>query len=250
MESAWVEHAPFAFWLIDALRPKKVVELGTHNGYSLFVMAEAVWRLGLDTQILALDSWEGDDQAGLYGDDVYRGVQKIAEDYPDAITLMRGYFSDSAPLIEDGSVDLLHIDGRHGYEDVREDFELYLPKLSPRGVVIFHDTREFQEGFGVHRFWDEIAATAPSFTFHHGHGLGVLAPGTEPPAAILDFLDAANSHPDAVRTGYESLAAPIAARYGSEVSRLQHEIDDLRSSRSWRVTAPLRILRHPSHPKS
>ncbi len=70
MESAWVEHAPFAFWLMDALRPEKVVELGTHKGFSLFVMAEAARRLGLQTLISAVDSWEGDDQAGLYDEDV------------------------------------------------------------------------------------------------------------------------------------------------------------------------------------
>ncbi len=27
-QSAWVEHVPFAFWLVDALRPRVVVELG------------------------------------------------------------------------------------------------------------------------------------------------------------------------------------------------------------------------------
>jgi hypothetical protein len=243
MDSAWVEHAPFAFWLMDALRPARVVELGTHNGYSLFVMAEAARRLGLETRISALDSWEGDDQAGLYDEEVYAGVERIAAGYPGMIELIRGYFSDSVSRIEDGTVDLIHIDGRHGYEDVREDFELYLPKLSPRGAMIFHDTHEFQEGFGVHRFWDEIAATAPSFTFHHGHGLGVLAPSPEAPAAILAFLEAANEQPDAVRSGYEALGAEVALRYAAETSRLQQEVDDLRSSTSWRVTAPLRALR-------
>ena len=49
--SAWLEHAPFAFWLVDAVRPRSVVELGTHHGFSCFVFAEAVKRLGLDADI-------------------------------------------------------------------------------------------------------------------------------------------------------------------------------------------------------
>ena len=30
--SAWLTHAPFAFWLVDVLRPRSIVELGTHHG--------------------------------------------------------------------------------------------------------------------------------------------------------------------------------------------------------------------------
>jgi len=31
-QSAWLEHIPFAFWVVDTLRPRKIVELGTHYG--------------------------------------------------------------------------------------------------------------------------------------------------------------------------------------------------------------------------
>src|SRR5437764_4408932 len=47
-QSAWLEHAPFAFWLIEALRPRILVELGTHGGYSYFAFCQAVERLKLD----------------------------------------------------------------------------------------------------------------------------------------------------------------------------------------------------------
>ena len=117
VSSAWLEHAPFAFWLMDELRPRSVVELGTRWGFSFFVFAEAVRRLGIETEISALDSWEGDDQAGFYGEDVYESVRSTAEqEYPGFTRLLRGYFSDSRLLVADDSVDLLRIDGRHGYE--------------------------------------------------------------------------------------------------------------------------------------
>ena len=36
--------------------------------------------------MFALDSWEGDDHAGHYGEEVYRYVQRIAtSDYPDSV---------------------------------------------------------------------------------------------------------------------------------------------------------------------
>jgi len=46
--SAWTEHAPFAFWLVSVLRPRRIVELGTFRGYSYFAFCQAVAALDLD----------------------------------------------------------------------------------------------------------------------------------------------------------------------------------------------------------
>ena len=234
--TAWAEHAPFASWLIDAARPRTVLELGTHNGFSFFAMAEAARRLGLPTRFTAIDSWLGDDQAGFYGEEVFGEVSAIAErDYPGVTRLIRAYFADAAEQIDDGSIDLLHIDGRHGYDDVRADFEAYRHKLSERGVVIFHDTHEFQPGFGVHRLWGELAPTAPSFEFHHGHGLGVLAVGPNAPTAVLDFLAEADRDPDRVRETYRRLGAEVAMR--GEVPVLRQLVADLQDEIRSRAAA-------------
>lgn len=265
--SAWREHAPFASWLMSVARPRTVVELGTHNGYSAFVLAEAAKRLHLETRIHAIDSWEGDDQAGFYGEDVYDSVRRIVDaEYADLIEPVRAYFADAATRFDDGSIDLLHIDGRHGYEDVKEDYETYRPKLSPRAVVIFHDVHEFQPTFGVHRFWDELAPTAPSFAFHHGHGLGVLAVGPEAPAPVLEFLAAANADPDELRGVYSRLGAAISEQfavrdraealaaenanlireldtYGRALEDALRHIDAIHTSPAWRASAPLRAVR-------
>jgi hypothetical protein len=269
--SAWREHAPFAYWLVNAMRPRTIVELGTHNGFSFFVFAEAVKRLRLDTRLFAIDSWQGDDQAGYYSEDVYQSVARIAsEEYSDSTELIRSFFSDAVSRFDDGSIDLLHIDGRHGYDDVREDFETYRPKLSSRAVVLFHDTHEFQPSFGVHRFWSELSTTAPSFEFHHGHGLGVLAYGSEVPAPVHDFLAAAAADPERMRGRYEARGAEVSALLAAhehqtelekENANLRHELlwrdaalgqaraelDQLRASRSWRVTAPLRSISGALH---
>lgn len=197
---------------MDALRPRTVAELGTHLGYSLFVMAEAAKRLTMDTCIVGIDSWEGDEHAGFYGQEVFDSVKDVADrDYAALVELRRGFFSTIAPTFAAGSVDLLHIDGRHGYDDVAKDFAIFAPKLSDRGVVLLHDTFEFQPGFGVNRFWSEVSSRYPSFNFEHGHGLGVLAVGTGVPPRVLEFLSRASSDPAGARDAYARLGAELSA---------------------------------------
>lgn len=230
--SAWREHAAFGFWLMSAIRPSCVVELGTHNGFSLFVFAEAAKRLGIPTQLYAIDTWAGDDQAGFYSEDVFTSVAGIAtSEYPESITLIRGFFSDSVGRFDDGTIDLLHIDGRHGYDDVREDFELYRPKLSARAVVVFHDVWEFQPSFGVHRFWEEISLHRPSFEFHHGHGLGILAWGDQVAEEVTQFLSAGQVDPLPLREFYAGRGAIVSTRleYVSRLDQLEGETENLRT---------------------
>lgn len=175
-QSAWLGHTSFAAWLIGEIHPKTIVELGTHTGYSFFAFCETAHNLGLDTTLYAIDTWKGDEQAGFYGEHVYDAVKTVRDmRYPNA-HLLRGLFDDHVHTFQDATVDLLHIDGRHRLEDVTHDYNTWLPKLAPNGIVLFHDTAVIDGTFGVHILWDQLANEHPSFAFQHGNGLGVLAP--------------------------------------------------------------------------
>src|ERR1700744_4305680 len=67
--SAWWGHVPFAHWLISSLQPGIVVELGTHNGVSFAAFCEAMHRNRLSGRCYAVDTWQGDEQAGWYGEE-------------------------------------------------------------------------------------------------------------------------------------------------------------------------------------
>src|SRR4051794_14962364 len=69
--TGWTGHAPFAFWLVESLAPKTVVELGTHHGYSYFCVCQQVTALQLPSLCFAVDTWQGDEHAGLYGESVF-----------------------------------------------------------------------------------------------------------------------------------------------------------------------------------
>jgi Predicted glycosyltransferases len=181
----WLGHTPFAFWIMDALRPARFVELGTHSGNSYAAFCQAVRHLGLPTACDAVDTWMGDPQAGRYGEEVYQTFAAHHDARYRAFSrLLRMTFDEAASEFADGSIDLLHIDGLHTYEAVRHDFETWRPKMSRRGVVLFHDVAERRDDFGVWRLWEELSAAHPSFTFLHSHGLGVLGLGDDLPEAV------------------------------------------------------------------
>jgi glycosyltransferase involved in cell wall biosynthesis/predicted O-methyltransferase YrrM len=188
--SAWHEHAPFAFWLVEKLKPCLFVELGTHFGFSYFSFCQAIRMAGLNTVAFAVDRWTGDDHAGWYGDEVYQQVQAFnLERYSDLSTLLKMEFKEAQTHFEDGSIDLLHIDGGHYLTDVKDDFESWLPKLSDCAVVLFHDINVRGRGFGVHRFWSELCKEYPNFSFIHGSGLGVLRVGKNCSLDIARWFD-------------------------------------------------------------
>ena len=188
--SAWLEHAPFAFWLMDALRPKTVVELGTHFGFSFLSFCQAAKAGKLDTTIYAIDTWQGDEHAGFYSSEVYDALEEeLRFKYPGIGVMLRSSFNQARAQFADGSIDLLHIDGRHRYEDVVEDFENWKSSLSDSSVVLFHDTRVQRDDFGVWKFWNELEAQYPTFEFYHGNGLGVLMWGKKVPDILSNLLN-------------------------------------------------------------
>lgn len=183
--SSWLGHGPFAIWLVKTAKPRLVVELGSHYGFSYFAMCQAVQDNGLDTRCIAVDTWQGDEHAGFYGNKVFQSVFAQNRRYAGFSTLLRKRFDQALTDIADGSVDLLHVDGRHFYDDVKEDFESWVPKLSPRAIVLFHDTAVVERNFGVKQYWQELRARYDGFDFEHAHGLGVLFFGTDSDAAAV-----------------------------------------------------------------
>jgi hypothetical protein len=210
--SAWNEHVPFAMLLMELQRPRVFVELGTHWGVSYCAFCQAA--AGSPTRCYAVDTWTGDADAGFYGQEVYDDLQAHHRQYESFSKLLRMTFDAARQEIPDGSVDLLHIDGLHSYAAVKRDYELWLPKLSDRGIVLFHDTMVIERGFGVHQLWSEISEELPHFNFEHGFGLGVLAVGPNQPEAVQQFFQTAVACPEAVRHLFSALG-----------SRLQREVE-------------------------
>lgn len=222
--SAWIEHTPFAFWLVSKLKPRVYVELGVHNGLSYFTVCQALDELNLGSRCYAVDTWQGDEHAGAYSDAVFKTVVQYNEsNYANFSTLLRMQFSEALAHIPDKSVDLLHVDGRHFYNDVKTDFETWIPKLSDRAIVMFHDTAVREHNFGVWKYWAELEQCYPSFNFTHGHGLGILAFGPKLEPALSGLFGLRVSAKSASRIRY------FYASRGKEISEQKQHLDECRS---------------------
>ena len=222
--TAWTEHAPFAFWLVDAVRPRELVELGTHYGYSYLAFCQAVQRLQLSTNCYAIDTWKGDHHAGFYGEEILAGLIAIHDErYAGFSRLIQSTFDEALPHFGDGTIDLLHIDGRHGYEDVLHDFETWLPKLSDRAIVLFHDTNVRERGFGVWKLWAELRERHPSFEFAHGHGLGVLQVGSVMAEGVRPLFEADAEARNAIAAFYSRLGRFVGVPHQLIQARAESE---------------------------
>jgi Methyltransferase domain len=211
-ESAWLGHVPFAMLVVDLLRPRLLVELGTHYGVSYCAFCQAVKELGLPTRCYAVDTWQGDAHVGAYGPEVLADLKAHHDPlYGSFSRLVQSDFEKALGKFADRSVDLLHIDGCHTYEAVKRDFEGWLPKMSDRGVILFHDINVREYDFGVWRLWDEVKRDYPHAEFTHTHGLGVLAVGPQCPPPLRRFLEYAGREPVLVGDFFYQLGVRVEA---------------------------------------
>lgn len=273
VDSAWTEHAPFSYWLEERLKPSLIVELGTHNGMSFFSFCQAVERLQLETRLIAIDTWQGDQHAGFFDEQVFDEFKKNQKRYDDISWYYRKTFEEGLKHIENDSADIIHIDGFHSYEAVRKDFYDALPKLAKNGIIILHDTNEYGRNFGIYRFWAELVEKFPTFHFNHGHGLGLVSP--KEIRKDLDFIFSLNfkdmnklnwirnlfmSHGNqiVISQQIENATKEIKenesikyqnAHLNNKINELNNIVLDLQKnileltlSTSWKVTRPLRFF--------
>lgn len=222
----WCGHIPFVSWLVEEMKPGTIVELGTHSGNSYFAICQAVLENNTGSKCYAVDTWQGDEHAGSYSEDVFTNVNMWNKQYYSSFSsLLRMTFDQATDYFSDGGVNLLHIDGLHTYEAVKNDFDTWKPKLADDAIVIFHDTNVRERGFGVWQLWDELQGQYPSFEFLHSYGLGVLFVGEKSHAIYEKLTSLGNTA--LIREAFSRLGELIVLR-----EEAHNHIQSLESSRA------------------
>jgi hypothetical protein len=236
VQSAWIGHAPFLKYLIREQRPKKFVELGVHNGFSYFVACQAIKECNINGSAFAIDNWIGDEQAGFFDESVYEGVNVLNTKYSEFSTLLKMSFDDALTQFDDGSIDLLHIDGFHSYESVRKDFESWISKMDSNGIILLHDVHVRRNSFGVYLFWKEVKLKFRTIEFVGSHGLGVVFLGDIPQGKLEELFQIANSgHLSQIQGTFGSISDDVVQ--GSRIGEINRAVAERDSAVAERDSA-------------
>jgi len=272
--SAWIGHEKLAHFLIKTYKPKTIVELGVHTGFSYFSFCQTVHDYKLETKCFGIDSWQGDPHTGLYDEKVYKEVLKQNKKYQYFSELIKKNFNSALADFKDHSIDFLHIDGFHTYDAVKSDFANWAPKCTKDALILFHDVNEFRGDFGVYKLFNELKQSYSHFMSTHAHGLGIITLSNNKDNIInfLNNLDIQTNFSDLLQDQHTKLLkktelyqtstereGQIASlnqtltqrteeieQQAKTINTLKKQLEDTNkdylNSRSWKITKPLRFL--------
>jgi len=140
---------------------KYCAEVGVFKGTT----SQRIWRLSCVEKMYCIDPWSREANDILYKgvahleefkgkimvdrtqeelDEIFRELLATA---PMKVSFLRMKSREAARRFEEHSLDFVFIDAMHFYEHVKEDIELWLPKIRPGGIIAGDD-------YGLQRFID------------------------------------------------------------------------------------------------
>lgn len=165
--------------LLSLFPPSSVgIEVGVHTGD----FSSHILKLVKPAKLFLIDPWKYEPdpryEKSLYGsrnkqqqeelDGRYNRVVKrfSPEIETGTVTILRQTSAEAAESFDSDSVDWVYIDGNHTYEFVKQDLQLYFPKIKAGGFLCGDDygIKGWWEG-GVLKAVDEFKAEHPNLRF-------------------------------------------------------------------------------------
>jgi hypothetical protein len=174
--AGWGSDSPAFGELIEELRPSRILEVGTWKGGSALNLAGHLQRLGLDAEILCVDTWLGALEMWTDLDDPLRhGALGLRHGYPTlyyrflANVCRAGHQGRITPLplpsvtaaqwfaLHGVKAEMIYIDASHEEEDVYQDLVSYWDLVRAGGVL-----------FGDDWGWDGVRLAVQRFAGEQG----------------------------------------------------------------------------------
>lgn len=133
-------------------------EIGVDRGVTSQHLLE---KLNIKTYY-CIDPWvpyDGKDMGSTHttvelADAHYNEAMKRIEPFKSKVVVLRMPSAEAVKYIPDDSLDFLFIDGCHDYEHVRQDCELYWPKVKYRGLFAGHDFSHLPVQYALKDFFE------------------------------------------------------------------------------------------------
>lgn len=145
--------------ILIVAKPKFIVEIGTANGGTLFLLTKIAPE---DATIISIDLPKGTFGGGYprWKVPLYKSFRRKKQ----KIFLIRANSQSQETLqkvrtiLNGNFLDFLLIDGDHTYEGVKKDFLLYGSLVRKGGIIAFHDIvfHPFHPDCQVDKFWTEV----------------------------------------------------------------------------------------------
>jgi len=130
------------YYLIMALKPNNILEVGTHIGASTLYIARALKRLGEDGKVSSVDIIDvNDPMRGAWKSGGLSCSPKEFAEQLQCVDRITFYEKDSLQFMQATKqrYDLIFLDGDHRARTVYQEVSSALPLLSPNGVLLLHD---------------------------------------------------------------------------------------------------------------
>ncbi len=200
-------HLPLLYDLVTLRQPARIVTLGYGDGQPHFTFCQALQERKISGHCLTIrPDWPDEDAEQ---DDAWKkAIADSAAQYCDLATLVAGRPLALADEEADGSLDLLFFDDCDDDQILREELRVWLPKLAPGGLVLFHGLA-LERTPPPRRAWEKMLSPKAVAEFPDGIGLGLTGSVTGP---LADRI-----------FGSTEARAELAAFYRANAARIDAE---------------------------
>ncbi len=168
--------------LVTALKPKRILCIGSKKGYIPIILALACKETGVGHVDFVDAGYGKNDTLHHWGGvGIWKNIDpKKYFSFLDSGTRITLYVMSTHEFIKkyNHRYQYIYVDGDHSYQGVKDDFNFTWSRLDPGGVMLFHDVKPKrmlgQPTYGVWKFWQELRTSSRISLTNVGTGLGML----------------------------------------------------------------------------
>jgi hypothetical protein len=184
LPGATLDFTSLEYDLIEALRPRLLVDLGAGDAQSFFTFCQSMRDHDIDGFAYAVDEWRDDAAKHAQDPTRYEAINKFAHGELRGSAYLLEMSATAVKMHFDaGAVDFLRLDLRRHREPAEALFDTWLARVAPGGILLLPGTSHGYLDASAHAAED---ATIREWHLSTGDGLRVFY-RTDPSRAVDDL---------------------------------------------------------------